>query len=65
MGGLISGKVNGTIYPTKDDRFSCFLNVEHSAENVNESKYSARYIGNLGRYDTAEVDNKQRTKISI
>jgi hypothetical protein len=40
MGQLISGKVNRGTYPTKDYRFSCHVNVEHLAENGNESKYS-------------------------
>jgi hypothetical protein len=63
MGGLISGKVNRDTYPTKDNGFSCHVNVEHLAENGNESKYSTRYAGSLGRHDTTKVDTKQTERI--
>jgi hypothetical protein len=65
MGWLISRKVNRDTYPTKDNRFSCHVNVEHLAQNGNKSKYSAKYDGSLGRYDTAEVDTKQTERICI
>jgi hypothetical protein len=58
MGGLISGKVNRDTYPTKDNRFSCHVNVEQLAKNGNESKYSTKYDGSLGKHDTTEADTK-------
>jgi hypothetical protein len=63
MGGLFSGKVNRDTYPTKYNRFSCHVNVEHLAENGNESKYSTRFAGSLGRHDTTKVDTKQTKRI--
>jgi len=63
MGGLISGKGTYTQKKTKD--FSCHVNVEHLAENGNESKYSTKYAGSLGRHDTAEADTKQTERMCI
>jgi hypothetical protein len=65
MVGLISGEVNRDTYPTKDNRFSCHVNVEHLAENGNESKYSTKHAGSLGRHDTAEADTKQTERICL
>jgi hypothetical protein len=35
MGGLIFRKVNRATYPTKENRFSCHVNVEHMAVKAN------------------------------